>query len=182
MEPCRRECRRRVQVPKSSDAWYVHHFPYIQIETILIFHFIDWMASPGHRKNILGDFTNFGAGYTPNGDYWTQEFTRANVQTGSAIDCSNLFQGSNWLVDEQSVRSKFTSQGYCNAPGGTIATPSATVVIETAVPSPTIVPIQTPSPVVYITAPKKPVYDSAPAYPTAVKAPCPRSARRLSRR
>ncbi len=35
-----------------------------------------WMNSPGHRKNILGDFTHIGVGYTADGKYWTQMFIR----------------------------------------------------------------------------------------------------------
>lgn len=33
-----------------------------------------WMNSPGHRKNILGDFTHIGVGYVEDGKYWTQMF------------------------------------------------------------------------------------------------------------
>jgi len=35
-----------------------------------------WMESPGHRENILGDFTHFGAAVGYNGDtpYFTQDF------------------------------------------------------------------------------------------------------------
>ncbi|RKP07629.1 hypothetical protein THASP1DRAFT_30554 [Thamnocephalis sphaerospora] len=35
-----------------------------------------WMQSPGHRGNILGDFTHFGAGMAVGGGtkYWTQNF------------------------------------------------------------------------------------------------------------
>ncbi|GMF50889.1 unnamed protein product [Phytophthora fragariaefolia] len=38
-----------------------------------------WMASPGHRENILGDYTMFGTAYAYNADstyqhYWTQDF------------------------------------------------------------------------------------------------------------
>ncbi|WP_112181265.1 SafA/ExsA family spore coat assembly protein [Paraliobacillus zengyii] len=33
-----------------------------------------WMNSPGHRKNILGDFTHIGVGYVEDGNYWTQMF------------------------------------------------------------------------------------------------------------
>ncbi|WP_138415889.1 SafA/ExsA family spore coat assembly protein [Aquibacillus sediminis] len=35
-----------------------------------------WMDSPGHRKNILGDFTHIGVGYVEDGNYWTQMFIR----------------------------------------------------------------------------------------------------------
>jgi len=33
-----------------------------------------WMNSPGHRANILGDFTHIGVGYVEQGKYWTQMF------------------------------------------------------------------------------------------------------------
>ncbi|TWT26100.1 hypothetical protein FQV30_09960 [Planomicrobium sp. CPCC 101110] len=34
-----------------------------------------WMSSPGHRANILNKkYTHIGAGYTPSGSYWTQQF------------------------------------------------------------------------------------------------------------
>lgn len=40
----------------------------------------DWMDSPGHRANILGDYTHLGVGYracaTPHYHYWTQSFIR----------------------------------------------------------------------------------------------------------
>lgn len=32
----------------------------------------DWMNSPGHRANILGDYTDFGSGNS--GDAWVQDF------------------------------------------------------------------------------------------------------------
>lgn len=36
-----------------------------------------WMNSEGHRKNILSsDFTHIGVGYSPQGNYWTQQFIR----------------------------------------------------------------------------------------------------------
>ncbi|CQR46775.1 LysM domain/BON superfamily protein [Paraliobacillus sp. PM-2] len=35
-----------------------------------------WMNSPGHRKNILGDFSHIGVGYVANGKYWTQMFIK----------------------------------------------------------------------------------------------------------
>ncbi len=35
-----------------------------------------WMASPGHRANILNaSYTRLGVGYVPQGHYWTQHFT-----------------------------------------------------------------------------------------------------------
>jgi len=35
----------------------------------------DWMDSPGHRRNILDcDFETIGVGYSPDGDYWVQDF------------------------------------------------------------------------------------------------------------
>lgn len=33
-----------------------------------------WMDSPGHRANILGDYTHIGVGYVEDGKYWTQMF------------------------------------------------------------------------------------------------------------
>jgi uncharacterized protein YkwD len=34
-----------------------------------------WMASPGHRRNILNcAYTATGVGYDPRGNYWTQNF------------------------------------------------------------------------------------------------------------
>ncbi|SDB92026.1 spore coat assembly protein SafA/uncharacterized protein, YkwD family [Pelagirhabdus alkalitolerans] len=36
----------------------------------------DWMNSPGHRDNILGDFTHIGVGYVEDGNYWTQMFIK----------------------------------------------------------------------------------------------------------
>ncbi|WP_342511723.1 CAP domain-containing protein [Sporosarcina sp. FSL K6-1522] len=34
-----------------------------------------WMASPGHRENILTPgYTHIGIGYDQNGNYWTQQF------------------------------------------------------------------------------------------------------------
>lgn len=34
-----------------------------------------WMASPGHRQNILtASYTHIGIGYDKNGNYWTQQF------------------------------------------------------------------------------------------------------------
>jgi uncharacterized protein YkwD len=37
----------------------------------------DWMASPGHRRNIVDcSFTAIGVGYDGNGDYWVQDFGR----------------------------------------------------------------------------------------------------------
>ncbi|GMF12645.1 unnamed protein product [Phytophthora lilii] len=46
-----------------------------------------WMASPGHRENILGDYTMFGTAYAYNADstyqhYWTQDFG-----TGDTEEC-----------------------------------------------------------------------------------------------
>lgn len=36
-----------------------------------------WMASPGHRRNILDcGFVDIGVGLDPRGNYWTQEFGR----------------------------------------------------------------------------------------------------------
>ncbi|KAG1704582.1 hypothetical protein DVH05_005513 [Phytophthora capsici] len=44
-----------------------------------------WMNSTGHRMNILGDYTHFGAGYkhNPNGmytHYWAQEFATSETE------------------------------------------------------------------------------------------------------
>ncbi|GMF12643.1 unnamed protein product [Phytophthora lilii] len=44
-----------------------------------------WMNSTGHRMNILGDYTQFGAGYTYNPDgiythYWAQEFALSETE------------------------------------------------------------------------------------------------------
>lgn len=33
-----------------------------------------WMNSPGHRANILGEYTHIGVGYVEDGKYWTQMF------------------------------------------------------------------------------------------------------------
>lgn len=33
-----------------------------------------WMNSPGHRKNILGDYTHIGVGYVETRNIWTQMF------------------------------------------------------------------------------------------------------------
>lgn len=35
-----------------------------------------WMNSPGHRTNILGDFSHIGVGYVEDGKYWTQMFIK----------------------------------------------------------------------------------------------------------
>ncbi|KAE8894491.1 hypothetical protein PF010_g29656 [Phytophthora fragariae] len=48
-----------------------------------------WMASPGHRENILGDYTMLGCAYAYNADttyqhYWTQDFG-----TGDAEECES---------------------------------------------------------------------------------------------
>ncbi|KAJ8508228.1 hypothetical protein ON010_g18891 [Phytophthora cinnamomi] len=45
-----------------------------------------WMNSTGHRMNILGDYTHFGAGYTYNPDgmymhYWAQEFATSEIES-----------------------------------------------------------------------------------------------------
>ncbi|KUF79289.1 hypothetical protein AM587_10011430 [Phytophthora nicotianae] len=47
----------------------------------------NWMNSPGHRENILGDYTMFGCAYAHNAGttyqhYWTQDFG-----TGDAEEC-----------------------------------------------------------------------------------------------
>jgi uncharacterized protein YkwD len=44
-----------------------------------------WMNSTGHRMNVLGDYTQFGAGYTLNPDgiythYWAQEYATSDVE------------------------------------------------------------------------------------------------------
>lgn len=44
-----------------------------------------WMNSPGHRENILGDYTMFGTAYAYNADatvhhHWTQEFGTSDVE------------------------------------------------------------------------------------------------------
>jgi uncharacterized protein YkwD len=37
----------------------------------------DWMASPGHRRNIVDcSFTAIGVGFDSNGNYWVQDFGR----------------------------------------------------------------------------------------------------------
>lgn len=33
-----------------------------------------WMNSPGHRANILGNYTHIGVGYVSSGNVWTQMF------------------------------------------------------------------------------------------------------------
>lgn len=38
--------------------------------------FRGWMNSPGHRENILGDYTHIGVGYVQDGSYWTQMFIK----------------------------------------------------------------------------------------------------------
>lgn len=44
-----------------------------------------WMNSPGHRANILGDYTYFGCGYAYTSQgmyhyYWTQDFGKATAE------------------------------------------------------------------------------------------------------
>ncbi|KAL4129991.1 hypothetical protein PRIC2_005997 [Phytophthora ramorum] len=44
-----------------------------------------WMNSTGHRMNIMGEFTHFGAGYTFNPDgmythYWSQAFATSETE------------------------------------------------------------------------------------------------------
>lgn len=44
-----------------------------------------WMNSPGHRANILGDYTYFGCGYSYTSQgmyhhYWTQDFGSASAE------------------------------------------------------------------------------------------------------
>ncbi|EGZ19771.1 hypothetical protein PHYSODRAFT_365230, partial [Phytophthora sojae] len=44
-----------------------------------------WMASPGHRENILGDYTMLGTAYAYNPDttyqhYWTQDFGTGDAE------------------------------------------------------------------------------------------------------
>jgi uncharacterized protein YkwD len=39
-----------------------------------------WIGSSGHHRNILGvGHTHLGVGHAPKGNYWTQNFGRANV-------------------------------------------------------------------------------------------------------
>ncbi|ETI52461.1 hypothetical protein, variant [Phytophthora nicotianae P1569] len=59
----------------------------------------NWMNSPGHRENILGDYTMFGCAYAHNAGttyqhYWTQDFG-----TGDAEECD----GGNAAVEVQNT-------------------------------------------------------------------------------
>lgn len=42
----------------------------------------DWMNSPGHRANILGDYKFFGGGlaYNNGKTYWTQDFGNSKAE------------------------------------------------------------------------------------------------------
>ncbi|KAL4129981.1 hypothetical protein PRIC2_005987 [Phytophthora ramorum] len=50
-----------------------------------------WMNSPGHRANILGDYTMFGPAYAYNADstyqhYWTQDFGSGSTEACEGSD------------------------------------------------------------------------------------------------
>ncbi|KYQ89940.1 hypothetical protein DLAC_08511 [Tieghemostelium lacteum] len=47
-----------------------------------------WMNSPGHRANILGNYTRIGFGYAKDSDgapYWTQHFTNGDCDPSQAV-------------------------------------------------------------------------------------------------
>lgn len=75
-----------------------------------------WLESPGHRQNLLGDFTHFGFGYDGRGKFWTQNFVKARDGTTRIYpDCSSVPQVRVSLVDEWKIHSRFTSSGYCDS-------------------------------------------------------------------
>ena len=59
-----------------------------------------WMNSPGHKDNILGDYTKIGVGvYEKNGViYWSQLFTN-NESGGSGGNASFFARIWNWITD-----------------------------------------------------------------------------------
>ena len=40
-----------------------------------------WIASPGHRANLLSDSRHIGVAYNATGHFWTQDFGRTNTPT-----------------------------------------------------------------------------------------------------
>jgi uncharacterized protein YkwD len=56
----------------------------------------DWMGSPGHRRNILDcSYDSIGVGYTPNGNYWTQNFGGGADSGSSEGDSDSDEDGDN---------------------------------------------------------------------------------------
>ncbi|RLN51140.1 hypothetical protein BBP00_00009943 [Phytophthora kernoviae] len=52
-----------------------------------------WMNSPGHRKNILGDYTMFGTAYAYNANsefkhYWTQDFSSGDLEKCDGVNAN----------------------------------------------------------------------------------------------
>jgi len=59
-----------------------------------------WIASPGHRRNIVGDYD--GVCTARYGDYWTQDFAKYNGQNPSSpVSCNGAAPVSNTNYQQQ---------------------------------------------------------------------------------
>ncbi|KAG3128850.1 hypothetical protein PI126_g21209 [Phytophthora idaei] len=72
----------------------------------------NWMNSPGHRENILGDYTMFGCAYAHNTDttyqhYWTQDFGTGDAEECDGGNVASEVQGT--AVEETPVETDTTS-------------------------------------------------------------------------
>lgn len=62
------------QIPKNWHAWGENIAAGHQPKTVVQ----AWIDSPGHRANLLGDFTHLGVGYVPDGKAPYRIFTTQN--------------------------------------------------------------------------------------------------------
>ncbi|KAG6947504.1 hypothetical protein JG688_00015513 [Phytophthora aleatoria] len=72
----------------------------------------NWMNSPGHRENILGDYTMFGCAYAHNTDttyqhYWTQDFGTGDAEECDGGNVASEVQGT--AVEDTPVETDTTS-------------------------------------------------------------------------
>ncbi|KAI9594529.1 hypothetical protein BDF19DRAFT_414576 [Syncephalis fuscata] len=101
-----------------------------------------WMNSPGHRANILGDYTQFGAGVaysSSNVPYYTQDFG-ANGEGNNYPECPSDVYGGN----SSYTPAPATTTAYEPAPA---PAPTATDTYEPApAPAPTATDTYEPAP------------------------------------
>ncbi|RLN06551.1 hypothetical protein BBJ28_00024754 [Nothophytophthora sp. Chile5] len=107
-----------------------------------------WMNSPGHRENILGDYTMFGTAYAYNVDstykhYWTQDFGTGDAEECDSGTSSTTNNQENVAQNEDEVQGEASTSQDTPAPETEM--PATETPVVTEIPT-TEAPVETPAP------------------------------------
>ncbi|RLN21036.1 hypothetical protein BBJ28_00022382 [Nothophytophthora sp. Chile5] len=111
-----------------------------------------WMNSPGHRANILGDYTMFGTAYAYSADstykhYWTQDFGTGSTEACDDDSSASTSSQQSVAQNEDEVQGEASTTQQTDAPATEAPATEAPATEAPATEAPaTEAPVETPAP------------------------------------